>query len=147
MFGGAYSGTYQVEIRYKDEKIDTTGVILTVGSKVTSYSPQIGSMYGGTLLTIHGTNFGKEITDNPVQISYNGALGSTHCYLQTIEQTKITCRIEDFAPGKEKHEGKNGTMIVFQKTSEEAACTYPTCTYNFTDSIPVLTNITPEFDV
>lgn len=39
MFGGAYSGTYQVEIRYKDEKIDTTGVILTVGSKVTSYSP------------------------------------------------------------------------------------------------------------
>ena len=38
-------------------------------------------------------------------------------------------------------------MIVFQKTSEEAACTYPTCTYNFTDQVPVVTNVSSEFDM
>ena len=46
-----------------------------------------GSIYGGTLLTIEGVNFGKVITDNPVQISRNGGLGSIDCYVQTITTT------------------------------------------------------------
>lgn len=67
MFGGAWSGLYQIDIRHKAfGLLDTAGLVLTVGSNVTSYTPMTGSIYGGTLLTITGTNFGSEFTDNPV---------------------------------------------------------------------------------
>jgi hypothetical protein len=39
---------------------------LDVSASVTSYYPKVGSIYGGTLLTITGENFGEEKTDNPV---------------------------------------------------------------------------------
>jgi hypothetical protein len=53
-----------------------------VESKTSNIVPLVGSIYGGTLLTITGSNFGTEKTDNPVQISYNGGLGSTNCFVQ-----------------------------------------------------------------
>jgi len=94
MFGGAWSGLYQISIRHKAfGLLDTNGLILTVGSNVTSISPSSGSIYGGTLVTITGTNFGKEFTDNPVQISTLGAVGSANCYLQSISATEIKCRV------------------------------------------------------
>ena len=67
MFGGAWSGLYSVTIRHRDfGLLHTKGLLFTVGSNVTDYSPKSGSIYGGTLLTITGTNFGSEFTDNPV---------------------------------------------------------------------------------
>ena len=39
---------------------------MTIGSNITSISPNVGSIYGGSLLTITGTNYGSTITDNPV---------------------------------------------------------------------------------
>lgn len=60
MFGGAKSGMFKMKIRHNEYGlIDTSNMILDVSSKVTNYSPKIGSIYGGTLLTITGTNFGK----------------------------------------------------------------------------------------
>jgi hypothetical protein len=64
--------------------LDTTGLILDVFTDVTSIYPTSGSIYGGTLLTITGNNFGKEKEDNPIQISRNGGLNSIDCYVQTI---------------------------------------------------------------
>jgi len=61
--------------------IDTSGLRFTVGSEVTTFSPQVGSIYGGTLITITGTNWSKDKFDNPVSITYNGALGTTPCYV------------------------------------------------------------------
>ena len=82
MFGGAWSGLYRVHIRHKTYgMVDTADHLFNVSSTMTSLSPLTGSMYGGTLLTIQGTNFGSVFTDNPVEISYNGALGSTKCYV------------------------------------------------------------------
>jgi len=73
MFGGAWSGLYQMNIRHNQYGlINTTVLILTVGSNVTSISPSTGSIYGGTEITITGTNFGAVFTDNPVQISTFG---------------------------------------------------------------------------
>jgi hypothetical protein len=46
--------------------IDNVGLQFTVGSNVTNVTPNTGSKYGGTLLTITGTNFGTVPTDNPV---------------------------------------------------------------------------------
>jgi hypothetical protein len=67
MFGGAWSGIYRISIRHRDfGLLNTKGLNFTVGSNVTDYYPKEGSIYGGTLLTITGTNFGSEFTDNPV---------------------------------------------------------------------------------
>jgi len=59
-------------------------MILEVRSRVNSISPKIGSIYGGTLVTITGTNFGTQKTDNPVQLSTAGSVGSVDCFVQTI---------------------------------------------------------------
>lgn len=67
MFGGAESGIYDISIRHSTEGvIGTSGLTLDVGSTVTNVSPMTASIYGGTILTITGTNFGTEKTDNPV---------------------------------------------------------------------------------
>jgi hypothetical protein len=85
MFGGAWSGMYQIMIRHSAfGLLNTRGLNFTVGSNVTSYTPMVGSIYGGTLLTITRTNFGSEFNDNPVQISTLGGVGSIDCYLQSI---------------------------------------------------------------
>jgi hypothetical protein len=53
MFGGAYSGQFQISIRHKEYGlVGTEGLILDVSASVTSYTPMTGSIYGGTLLTI-----------------------------------------------------------------------------------------------
>lgn len=88
MFGGAWSGLYQINVRHKHfGLINTRGLTLIVGSNVTDYHPKVGSIFGGTLLTITGNNFGTEFTDNPVQISTLGAVGSIDCYLKSISET------------------------------------------------------------
>jgi hypothetical protein len=67
MYGGAWSGLYNLSLRHSIlGLINTKGLYVTVGSNITSISPNVGSIYGGTLLTITGTNYGSEITDNPI---------------------------------------------------------------------------------
>jgi hypothetical protein len=96
MFGGAESGTFNVGIRHATfGLVGTAGLTLTVGSTVTSVSPMTGSINGGTILTITGTNFGTQKTDNPVQISYNGGVGSHNCFVLTTIANQITCQIDD----------------------------------------------------
>jgi hypothetical protein len=145
MFGGAWSGAYQVRIRHKAfGLLDTSGLVLTVGSNVTSYYPTSGSIYGGTLLTITGTNFGKEFTDNPVQISTLGGVGSVDCFLKSISTTQITCRLGT----TNKTRGTTGKMLVFLKTSEEAACVpNETCAWTYTNAgLPTVTNMSLAYD-
>jgi hypothetical protein len=94
-FGGAESGTFRLWIRHSATGlIESNGLILDVNAYVDSYSPTVGSIYGGTLLTITGRNFGDVYTDNPVQISTNGGVGSIDCFVQTTSATEITCRID-----------------------------------------------------
>jgi hypothetical protein len=100
IFGGAYSGTYSVSIRHKQfGLIDTQALTFTVGSDVTSFSPTTGSIYGGTLITITGTNWSKDPKNNPVSIVFNGALGSSECTVKESSETQIKCRIQEFATG------------------------------------------------
>ena len=67
MFGGAESDIFSIGIRHKTQGLlQTAGLLFNVGATVTSISPKVGSIYGGTILTIIGTNFGTQITDNPV---------------------------------------------------------------------------------
>ena len=91
-----------------------------MGAYVTSVSPLTGSIYGGTLLTITGSNFGDAYTDNPVQISLTGGIGSVDCYVETTMATQITCRID--SDTTDVAAGQGGEVITFLKTSEEAVC-------------------------
>jgi hypothetical protein len=82
MFGGAYSGMFQMSIRHKAYGLlDTQGMILDVSSKVSKVTPTVGSIHGGTLVTIEGTNFGTQKTDNPVELSTHGGIGSIKCFV------------------------------------------------------------------
>jgi hypothetical protein len=65
-FGGAESGSFLISVRHADYGLIKSELILDVNSYVTGISPSTGSMYGGTLITIQGTNFGDTYTDNPV---------------------------------------------------------------------------------
>jgi hypothetical protein len=87
-FGGAESGTFRVWIRHSATGlIESNGLTLDVNTYVTSYSPMSGSIYGGALLTIEGSNFGDVYTDNPVQISKSGGVGSIDCFVQETSAT------------------------------------------------------------
>jgi len=146
-FGGAYSDQYSIHIRH-----DTYGLVdmeahtLTVGSTVTSMSPAVGSVYGGTLLTINGNNFGTKETDNPVTINYNGALGAVPCYIKETSETQIKCRVGDLSEAKKKPANQVWKAIVFLRTSEEATCVAPICKFTFTDSLPTITALAAEWD-
>ena len=59
MYGGAWSGIYNLSLRHNQYGlINTKGLQIIVGSNITSISPSSGSIYGGTLLTITGNNYG-----------------------------------------------------------------------------------------
>jgi UDP-N-acetylenolpyruvoylglucosamine reductase len=134
MFGGAWSGLYQIDIRHNVYGlVNTTGLILTVGSNVTSISPNAGSIHGGTDVMITGTNFGTVFTDNPVQISSLGGVGSINCFLTSINSTNIKCRVGETS----KTANSTGKMVTFLKTSEEATCVpSDACDWTYTSSIP-----------
>jgi len=122
MFGGAKTGKFQISIRHKVYGlIDTTDMILDVSATIESYTPKTGSIYGGTLLTITGQNFGTEKTDNPVKISPGGGLYTTHCFVLTTSANQITCRIDTAIDPKTHDRDKEiQELIVFLKASEEA---------------------------
>ena len=147
IFGGAWSGQYQIHLSHKQLGVlDTRGLVLDVNTNITSYSPMFGSIYGGTILTIDGVNFGKVKEDNPIQISRNGGLGSIDCYVQNITTTQIKCRIDDNIQTPYQN-GSNHHMVVFLKVSEEANCDYDTtCQYTWISDIPQLDSYTVEFD-
>jgi len=144
MFGGAWTGQYSMSVRHSVfGLLDTSAIELTVGSNVTSVSPTSGSIYGGTLLTITGTNFGTEITDNPVQISTLGAVGSVDCFLQSTSATEIKCRVDTNIA---KAAGTTGKVVTFLKTSEEAVCApNAACTWTYTDAIPTVSAVAAEY--
>lgn len=111
-----------MSIRHKSYGLlDTASMILDVSSRVDSFSPKVGSIYGGTLLTINGKNFGKVKTDNPVRITFNGGVGAIDCFVITTDTNKITCRV-DPALNPPKTDQEKGAVVVFLKTSEEANC-------------------------
>jgi len=119
-----------------------------VAATLTDYTPKKGSIYGGTLITITGTNFGTEKTDNPVQIN----LGDTgvDCKVITTQATEITCRVDEssFAQKKIADAVANNAepkLVVFLKTSEEAKCVgNHLCEFLFTDTLPEVTQVASE---
>jgi hypothetical protein len=145
MFGGAWGGYYQMSIRHKVfGLIDTNELTLTVGANVTSVSPNIGSIYGGTEVWITGNNFGSVISDNPIQISTLGGVDSIDCFANFINSTNIRCRVNE----TRKEDNTTGKMVTFLKVSEEALCTpNDTCHWTYSSNIPTVTNMSVDFNM
>jgi hypothetical protein len=102
-----------------------------------------GSIYGGTYLIIQGTNFGKEITDNPVELSYLDGIGSAKCLLESTSPTEIKCRIDT---SKTQKDGQKAKVNVFLKTSEEAECDSSICDgFVFTATVPKVSAAVTEY--
>jgi hypothetical protein len=150
MFGGAESkhGPFEIMVRHSVYGIiNSTGLILDVNTYVDSFSPKIGSIYGGQLIHVTGRNFGNVFTDNPIQISTNGGVDSIDCFLTFIDENDITCRIDSLLEGNERAANQEATMVVFLKVSEEATCdTANVCNYLYTDDVPEVTGISSSFD-
>jgi hypothetical protein len=146
LFGGAYSGEFHISIRHAHfGLVGTEGLNLDVSASVTSFTPTAGSIYGGTLITITGNNFGNVYTDNPVQISSNGAIDSKDCFVQETSGTEIKCRITRDLNMTLNQIDK---IVVFLKASEEAVCDPSSkCDYTWTSDIPILETSVLSFDV
>jgi len=76
--------------------LNSNNVSVKVEFKVTNVSPNIGSMYGGTLVTITGSGF-PEGTTQVVSValdSPNPIDPTRWCYVESITTTQIKCRIQ-----------------------------------------------------
>lgn len=81
-FPGAESGLYLIKLSsVQHGNIQSDLLTLSVHGTVTGVSPQSGSIYGGTLVTITGENFSNDPLDNPVKI------GNDYCYVITTSPT------------------------------------------------------------
>lgn len=110
---------------------------------MSSISPLTGSIYGGTLVTLTGSNWGTVKTDNPVEIFFNG-MPSKKCFVEQTSLTEIKCRLDTATKQKNADQGK---MLVFLKTYEEANCTLSnSCMFTFTSAIPEATAAATEWD-
>ena len=86
-FGGAPSGTYSLEVSSATSGLfNTAGVILTTLGAIASYSPAVGSVYGGQLITITGQVFSDSSLDNEVII------GGVDCDVLSSSANQIKCR-------------------------------------------------------
>lgn len=123
-YGGAYSGTYTLQVHSQTEGNFANPLTFHAVGKVTSFRPNIGSAYGGTLITIFGYNFSRDaITDNPVRVGY------TDCLVESSSNEIITCRT---LPRMEGPEEDDDDLIVFLKVSEEAEMDMENRRFNWT---------------
>ena len=126
--------------------VDTSSLTLDVNAYVTAISPSSGSMFGGTLITITGTNFGTEATDNPVQLFGGGIRNGVNCYVESTSATQIKCRVDSDTTSATAD--SQASVNVFLKLSEDASCADSVCkdTWTYTSSIPIVESVSTDFD-
>nr|XP_055075127.1 fibrocystin-L-like [Misgurnus anguillicaudatus] len=80
---------YDIRVRVGNQgyAVISAGVSSTIEYvlKVTGFSPSLGSLYGGTTITITGSGFSSVPTDN------NVTLGDTQCQVTDASEQQLTC--------------------------------------------------------
>ena len=138
--GGGKSGAYKVMVTLKGKGFAQVEPANANDFKyemtITGLDYSSGSLEGGHLITISGTNFSKKKTDNNVIIGENKDL----CFVEDSSETEIKCRTRK---PKEVLTGDQ-TVYMFGKITEEAVCK-GSCVYQFKDTkTPKITSITPD---
>ena len=137
---GGKKGAYRVKVHMKGVGYSlpktTDSDLFHYRTTVTSISPTKGSLVGGTVLTIQGTNFSTVKNENQVVL---GDSGLDYCIILTATPTEITCRIN---PPKELL-NDNPEIHVLGRIQEEADC-LTTCKFLFSSSeTPTVSSISP----
>jgi len=130
-YGGAWSGDYGVRVKSKEvSNLDSSALAVKVEAELHSITPNSGSIFGGTLITLTGKNWGKEFTDNPVEIYFSKELFGTDCLLEKSSPTEIKCRVFAKSPIAD---GREGILKVHLKVSETSNCMLADkCKFTFT---------------
>lgn len=105
---------------------------------VLTVSPNEGSYYGGTLLTITGINFAPTLQENMVFI---GNEVNWFCRIVTLSETQITCRTP---PMHERYNvGDNNTVVVVSKLIQETKNTVNSTRFAYKETYdsPKLTSL------
>lgn len=143
-FNGAPPAAYYFAVTSngpsKYGRLDTSAISFQTSSIVTSVSPQSGSVYGGTLLTITGTNFSTELLDQAVKV------GDFYCDILTATTTQLVCRIRP--TGYTAANVATGIdIVVVLAASFEATCNPDTaCKFEFKVPAATVATLTPGFD-
>lgn len=75
-------------------------------------SPLTGSVIGGTVLTIDGTNFSETIIDQAVKV------GNYYCDILTASPSQLTCRIRPTGLGTGQTSSNNEVLVILAAASE-----------------------------
>ena len=148
-FNGAPIGTYTFSVTANSTPskygiLDTSAISFQTSSTVTNISPSTGSVLGGTLLTITGTNFSTKILDQAVSITTSPS-NYVMCDIITATTTQLTCRIRPtgFAPT----DSYTGCIIsVVLAASTTATCPGSNCAIDLKAPMGTITSLTPTFD-
>ena len=148
-FNGAPIGAYTFVVTAnslpsKYGILDSSAIIFQTSSTVTNISPSTGSVLGGTLLTITGTNFSTKILDQAVSITTSPS-NYVMCDIITATTTQLTCRIRPtgFAPT----DSYTGCIIsVVLAASTTATCPGSNCAIDLKAPMGTITSLTPTFD-
>ena len=108
-FNGALSDDYVVVVQGPDGFLAGPRLTLTTIIAVDTITPMNGSVLGGTLVTISGSHYGNQATDNPVKI------GDNYCIVEQTSEFEIKCRVQIRKPTVVSE----AEVIVFAKTYEE----------------------------
>jgi hypothetical protein len=112
-FSGASSDTYFLQVTHNTYgDLDTTPVTLITEGRIISYTPSLGSINGGTKITITGHTFSDDSLDNNVRI------GRTDCLVLSSSGTEVVCRTEPKVATSTNIE----PVLVFLKSAEESVC-------------------------
>lgn len=139
--GGGKTGNYRVKIRKNGVGYSMAGSVgadtFTYESRIFTVSPARGSIAGGTVLTITGSNFSSVPKENQVVI---GEGGWNVCVILTASPTELTCRVN---PPKEVLSGPQ-TVHVLGRIQEQAKCN-GVCEFAFEDeSTPKIDEVVPQ---
>lgn len=140
-FGGAWSGTYRVQVVSNSAGRFSSTIDLDVSGTVTGISPTSGSVFGGTKVTITGTNFDDDGLNNPVNID------TEHCEIISSTPTEIVFRTPSTTSAT-GHAQESLPIIVALKTSEEAVCNDggAGCVFEYASGqTPTITSATPSY--
>lgn len=91
---------------------------------ITSISPSSGSLNGGTLITISGSNFSPSYSDTLV---YVGDELNWFCRIETITTTQITCRTPPIASSYLP--GDNQRVVISTKLYSLSTCPGNNCNF------------------
>jgi hypothetical protein len=143
-FNGAPPAAYYFAVTSngpsKYGRLDTSAISFQTSSVVTGVSPTSGSVFGGTVLTITGTNFSTTILDQAVKV------GDFLCDILSATTTQLICRIRPTGYTIDNVATGLDVVVVLAASFESSCVDSTTCKFEFKAPAATVTTLTPGFD-